>query len=555
MVRQRTDIQWHIDRFREDGILLEIEKEYALDGITGVVVQNTPEFKAMLDHLKQPHISGIVLSQLDRFMRPEHVDAYGALRVFRVGKKLMYCDANNPLDITNPEDRTVIITQLEAAFLERRKIQFRTQRKKEELITDPTVSILKLPRGVEHIRDAKTYGPKTKKGHFRYTPYAYEKIAPAFERVAAGETIRSVATNLGFSTETSLRIVLNNKWWIGVNERVHQRVVTYDEETGQKIVGKRTKHPRPIQHYTNLAETPLVPVELFNRVQDIIAVHQKKWTQAQSNTNAFLGTGLLECQCGCKMYLKYDAHRGKPPVYVCSSYRTKNGPCGNSRLRAEKTDEAIWKTAVEYLTDVPFLVDAVRKAMETDEVRKRHQDLEAAKKALEALEAKKRRILKMVAMDEDEDAVVMYTKVKLEISDAKIRLATAQAQAEPFGTSDPMEIARTIMSGFDGNEHWAVQKKRQALADVVERITVDRDAKATFIVRGGMPMKCSGIPHFDSETAAQIAGAWVKSASDELPPIDIQAKSVTGPSPAVDFIQSGARNDRQEDGANLNKSS
>ena len=58
MVRQRTDIQWHIDRFREDGILLEIEKEYALDGITGVVVQNTPEFKAMLDHLKQPHISG-----------------------------------------------------------------------------------------------------------------------------------------------------------------------------------------------------------------------------------------------------------------------------------------------------------------------------------------------------------------------------------------------------------------------------------------------------------------------------------------------------------------
>lgn len=481
--RQQADIQFHCERFN-----LNVVHTFGFDGISGAVVQNTPQFREMLDRLREPQIAGVVFSQLDRFLRPEDVDAYGSFKIFRVAKKLLFCDASRPLDITNPEDRTVIITQLENAAMERRKIKYRTHRAKEKLIADPEISITKLPQGVRHVKDVKKYGPGTKKGYFEYTPHAHEKIAPAFRRVAAGETIRSVAKDLGFASETSLRIVLQNRWWIGINERVHRRIMSYDED-GQRIFSKRIKHENEIRHHTNLCEKPLIPVELFNRVQDLLAVHHKHWTQARSNANEFVGTGFLHCQCGCKMYLKYDARKGKPPVYVCSSYRTTEGPCGAPRMRAEDTDGEIVIAALAHFTDPPFLMHAMEEAMKSTEATQRRNDVESAQKAVEGLERRKRAIQRMVAMDEDEDAIAMYTKVKQELAEAKIRLATAQAQASPFEGDEVSTVAFAIADRFARFNTLCTAEQRSILEEVVERITIDENGLATFVVRGGLPIQ------------------------------------------------------------------
>jgi DNA invertase Pin-like site-specific DNA recombinase len=484
MERQHIDIQFHCERFG-----LEVVNTYPFDGITGVVVQNKPQFKAMLAEMSAPGISGVVLSTLDRFFRPENLDAYGTFKIFRTAKKLLFCDATRPLDVTNPEDRSLIVAQLENAAMERQRIKFRTHGKKEQLIQDPTVSITKLPKGVRHVKDVKQFGPKTKKGWFEYTPFAFESVKPAFEAVAEGSTIRGAAIRFGFVNETSLRIVLENKWWLGILERTHKRIVTYDDATGKKTTGPRVRHEKPYVHSTNLADTPLVPMELWNKVQNILQANHKTWTAINSNANAFLGTKFLHCECGCKMYLKFDIRQGKPPIYICSSYRTKQGVCGASRIKAEATDEAIWKAAMKCFKNPAYMIDALIKAIASPEASERINKVAIEKKHLEELEARKKRLVRMYDMDGDEDAFTRLNAVKTELAESKLRLANFVALAGPSDESEIPALANAIEARFEGSESWDVATKINALSEIVERITIDHQHRAIFVIRGGLPLQ------------------------------------------------------------------
>jgi len=486
---------------------LTVVETFVFPGITGSVVHKTPEFQRFLKRLESPEITGVVFSQLDRMMRVKELDAFGQFKIFRTGHKLIYCDLEKPLDLSNHDDVELIAKTLIEAEKERQKIKFRTQRAKERLILDPEVNITKLPRGVEHVKDTKRYGAKTKKGFYRYTQYAYEKVAPAFERVATGESLNSVAKSLGFANETSLRTCLTNQWWVGIKVRDKKRVVEYDDETGAKKIGKRIAHETPIVHRTNLAENPpqdwTVTPELFNRVQNLLAKHKETFTEWQTNTGKFLGTGFLVCECGCKLYLKFDARNGKPPVYVCSSYQQKwrnqnknsqpakqLAPCNFSRLRAAEVDMAIWKAVLDYFTDVDYLLHAITDAQKTPVATDRQADLIAAHKVLEGLEREKKTILGMLKVDdEDADVLRKFTEVKRQIADAKIRIATVQAQAQPFGTNDAWTITKAIVERFWNSDDWTIEEKRAALAEVIEKISITNDCVATFTVRGGLPLQ------------------------------------------------------------------
>jgi hypothetical protein len=505
METQRSNIDFYC---LPQNFNLSVVETFVFPGITGSVVHKTPEFQRFLKRLESPEITGVVFSQLDRMMRVKELDAFGKFKIFRTGHKLMYCDLEKPLDVSKHEDVELIANTLIQAEKERQKIKFRTQRAKERLILDAEVNITKLPRGVEHVKDVEKYGAKTKKGFYRYTPYAYEKVAPAFQRVAAGgESLNSIAKSLGFANETSLRATLTNQWWIGVKVRDKKRVVTYDDETGEKRTGPRVAHESPIIHRTNLADNPpedwTVTPGLFNRVQSLLSKHKETFTEWQSNTGQFLGTGFLVCECGCKLYLKYDARRGKPPVYVCSSYQQKwrnqnknsqpakrLAPCNFSRLRAVEVDTAIWKAVLNYFTDVEYLLHAITDAQKTPVAADRQADLIAAQKVLEGLEREKKTILGMLRIDdEDVDVLRKFTEVKRQIADARIRIATVQAQAQPFGTNDAWVITKAIVERFWNSEDWTIEEKRAALAEVVERITITEDCVAIFTVRGGLPLQ------------------------------------------------------------------
>ena len=71
-----------------------------------------------------------------------------------------------------------------------------------------------------------------------------------------------------------------------------------------------------------------------------------------------------------------------------------------------------------------------------------------------------------------------------------MRLATAQSQAEPFGSDDPVQIATAIGARMDAVDvNGTVQEKRAALFEVLESLTVDAQGRAVFVVRGGSPFQ------------------------------------------------------------------
>jgi hypothetical protein len=489
--QQQINIEFYC---QPENFNLEIVDTFNFHGITGTVVQKTPEFQRMLKRLASPDIAGVVVSDITRMMRVDELDAFSALKMFRTGKKLIWCEMSRPLDITVPEDRSLLANKLLEAGNERRKIVFRTQRKKEQLILDPEINMCKLPNGVEHIKNIAKYGHGTKKGFYQYTKPS-EKIKKAFELVAGGETLYQVAKRLGFSSGMYLRYVLANRWWLGIKERTHQVKYTYNEETGNLERGKRQAHPKPIIQETNLAKTPLVSVEVFNRVQNLISVRRTKWSQVVSNTDSFLGTGFLHCECGAKMYLKNDTRQGQPPVYICSSWRLAKikKPCGAKRLRAAVIDAAISKAAYKYFNDRAWLTAALEKASHDTEATKRHDAVVVAENTLKDLETQSKRYSRLYVANEDEESFAMVRKLKGEISGQKIRLATAQAEASPFGTDEPGLIAATIVQRFAEFPKMTMAEKRECLADVLDKITINQDGTASFTVKGGMPIATGDI--------------------------------------------------------------
>ena len=499
--RQRADIAFHVSRFADDGIEIEIVETFMLEGISGAIAQSTPEFKRMLSRLKDPTISGILISQLDRFLRPENPDAYVALKIFRTGKKLMFCDAERPLDIMNSEDRMIVMNTLEHAAMERRRIKHRTHSKKEQLIQDPTVSVTRLPKGVRHIKDVKKYGAKTKKGWFEYTDFAYSHVKPAMERVAAGESISSVAKALGFS-QTALREKLKNRWWIGVNERTHQVIITNDEETGEKIRTKRLPHPIPYVHATNLAEPgkSLVTVELWEKVQTLLAGDAKTFTLVHSNTKDFLFNGLLYCgNCGSKLYVKNDLKRAnQPPTYLCSSYQNswrkpgnaKGQSCGFKRLPADVVDFNLFQVCSAEFQKSEWIERAITAAMDTDEARNRkHWSLQRHRNGWKVSEKKLVKAKRLfMADDDDEASFKLVNEVKRDIAEAKIRLATAKAQAEPFGTDDASSIAAAIKARWSNPEAWSFDEKERPSKRPSKRSSWAYSVEQRLVIRGGLPM-------------------------------------------------------------------
>jgi len=516
METQRTNIQ----EYCEDFGLEPIGDPSVFPGVTGVIVHQLPEFNRMLEKLKSPEIAGVVTSELSRVMRPEKYDAYAVLAIFQEFRKAIWCEADHGLEVWSDDDRKYVMDTFEESVSERNRTFRRTHKAKERLLRDWRNNVTKLPRGVEHIKDKQTYGPNTKKGYYQYTDWAYSHVIPAFERVAQGrESLLSISRSLGFGRETTLRTTLQNRWWLGYRIRDKKRKITYDK-FGKKVTGKREKSDNTIEQATNLSglindqlkdgvpNEPLVSVQLFDTVQAILAANKDHHSHNDSHTQDFLGTDFLRCGiCGSKLVLKWDRRSGQPPVYVCSSYQRnwfkataageKAVSCGFKRLRAIETDIAIAKAITVYLTDIPFLVATIEKAKSCDEARERRQDLVLAERQLDAAQKthKKEQNLYRAIPDPDspeaEEQMATVNRAWRAVSEAKIRVGTAEAAARPFGTDDAEPIARQIVDRMTATFCRAagiktMAEKRKALGDVLEKIAMDNSTIATLTIRGGL---------------------------------------------------------------------
>ena len=111
---------------------------------------------------------------------------------------------------------------------------------------------------------------------------------------------------------------------------------------------------------------PIVTRELFNRVQETFANHNRP----RQKKHDFAFTGLLTCKkCGCA--ITAEVKKNKYVYYHCTGYR---GNCGNSRIREEDLDKKL--SALVKRVEVPSeIAEWIKEALlESHKDEKLHHD-------------------------------------------------------------------------------------------------------------------------------------------------------------------------------------
>ena len=481
--RQLRDIEAHCLRYG-----LEVVHAYQLEGVSGTKVQFDGQFKAMLSRVQEPQISGVVISRMDRFFRPQHLDtAYSIFQEFRKHKKLLFCDLDE-LAVWEPQDAMKIQLWGMVAGQERRNIAERNSQGKASSRLKATTKTDPLPMGV-------VWDPTT--GLFSYSAEAV-KIKASFEGVDAGDSLGSLWKRHGFGSHTTLRRLLQNQWFIGNKTQLYRREYRTDDD----VHGRKVLLNKPIITATNLTVTPLVTNDLFMRVQAILDKKKNTWSQTKTHGHAYLSPGVLHCTCGRKMYLKIGTPyvhskngKLKPAYYICASKANglKQGPC--KTLVAVETDKLISWEIAKYFIDSAYVAKAMRLAQSDDNRSHLQSTLDDLGRRIGKLESKRARAIDL-ALEDD----VFVPRVKIlsaEINSAQVELLQAQSELALMRSDKDIESLSIEMKErffmFSGKfdemlteaERALVMLDRKALLQgAVERVTVSPDNRVTVVLRG-----------------------------------------------------------------------
>lgn len=328
----------------------------------------------------------------------------------------------------------------------------------------------------------------------------------AFHRVLRGDSFSGIARDLGFTTATALRSTLRSRWWIGEKARTKKRIERTWKDDDRLSAGKLVNHEQPIIVKTNLAAKPLVSVDVWERVQEMMNWGHRTWTQRKTHLNEFLGAGLLYCHCGGRMYHKKETGAGRQPYYVCANRHNPEHPCSSPRVKTERIDRAIGICATAYLAHPEFVEVKITEAMSAEKTQDRLREIQTAEKAITTLGRKKKNILDAIeGIGYTAELGQRLKALEMEIAEAKHKVSIGKDGATSHG--DPKELAAKITNTFIRFQDWATPQQKAALAEHVARITVTNSGSIDFMVRTGYPVaKWQGIyGYFEKAASAKIA--------------------------------------------------
>lgn len=270
---------------------------------SGARVLEDPKFRALIERVRTGDLYGVVVADPDRLMRPDDLRYYGILQDFRDSGTHLFT-SKGKIDLER--DRMVTILESEFANLEREAIQRRTQRGKEELRRQGRKAEGGgIPRGVAYDH---------RSGRWSYVFPGAARVRDAF-RLFLYETTHfaEIARRTGLVAGKSMRALLSQKLYAGVY-RVDRRWKN----------GRSEPRPAEQSFETQVIEEPLVSLEEFERVQELL--EQKRLARAPRRSRhrgpvTYAGH-LLCASCGAHLWALESRRNGR-------SYWTYS--CGNRR--------------------------------------------------------------------------------------------------------------------------------------------------------------------------------------------------------------------------------
>ena len=459
---------------------------------SGAFVLDNPKYQSILDKLAQPGVDGVATAHVDRLVRS---DSYKDFRVFEpykeYGKRIWL-----PGHVIDPSsDSGWMETLFQGIFggIEKKRIKERTMGAKEVLRRKgiPVMGWLTMPDGVLWDKengwryDLDPTAPPQHLGKKRRSRpgFALQVRQAFYELVVEGYSLRRVGQTLGGREPDGVRKLLSNRIWIGYRR--------YDREAGGKSrvspLGRRyrdTSHPRAVILEVPVIEEPLIPVEMFERAQEILAKRAKEYGRRGTPANFLLG-GIPRCSCGRPIYaVRRRRRNGRwDGYYYCSSMHPRMvergvKPCGMRYIRADHLDRAVIHTLKDHLLTAE-VIDAIVASN-----RKSHVPVISSERTRELTRIKTAEadLLDYVRTGDITRDEFRAQKRKLAAERVSID-ARFPIGAEPW--SDPTALKWTIAEGFDDLPDLPVADQRELLHRAVRRIMISGREILSLTLSGG----------------------------------------------------------------------
>jgi DNA invertase Pin-like site-specific DNA recombinase len=334
-------------------------KIYEIADVSGTNVRNAPEIQEILRLVENRNVSGVVVADLDRLLRPDRFEDFSLLQVFQDSGAILYCGSTE-LDLSTKDGFLTGGIRASIAGFELRLIKERMLGAKEEKRRQgkcPSAAHT-LPLGVAYDRKA---------GKFHYAPEV-AKVAEAFRLVdEVGITNYCELSRRTGIHHRTLHNLLRNPIYIGIRR--------YDKKCGKEkytgVNGRQSGRKKVLRSATEVIEVrvierPAVDPSRFQRVQDIIGGIRNGWHRLRQDDKTInLAVGIAYCgYCGDRLYCSSGKRKGhkRQGYYFCKRnhylFREKLGGCQMRPIPQPVLDETLRKFTAERLGD-PEVVKAI----------------------------------------------------------------------------------------------------------------------------------------------------------------------------------------------------
>ena len=456
VLRVSTD-QQDVERQRRDVAAaarvhnLEIIRMLELQDVSGTKVLTNTEVRRVLADLARPDIAGVVVSAIDRLVRPGQLGDLQIFDFFQGAKKRIWTPGQE-IDLNTQAGFMITGMQGVWAGVERQMILARTSAGKEIVRQRGGV-----PNGSKTLPRGVTYSKAT---GWAYSEPDASRVRRAYDLLFERRSWRDIAERIGGSfTYNGVKTSLKNPIWMGVRRYSAGR----DTPLDLKVI-----------------DQPLISPERWQAAQEIILERRTRWAKTK-HAPRFLLSGLVRCACGKAVYLRYGSSSTPRHYYRCSSAFPGHGPsCGATSVRANAADRVVEGIVSREFLDTAFLRAALGRLQSLQPVRSKSTGKLARQH--EKLEAERQRLLRLVlkGVASEEDFARESKRIEAEMRDLE-RLAPAPVPA----ALDVSKVVVRISRAFARFDKQPFEERRDLLRTAFREMVLANGTVTAITLNGG----------------------------------------------------------------------
>jgi len=331
--------------------------------VSGTNVRNCPEIQGLLEDVRIGRLSGIVVADLDRLIRPAEIEDIALLQTFQDTGAVIF-SGDQELDLSSDSGFLLGGIQALLAGHELRTIKRRMMGGKEEKRKQGKCpnSRITLPLGVSYDREKEVYAYNAD----------VERVVEAFRLVdETGITnLSEIGRRVGIHHRT-LANQLRNPIYMGWRIYNQKRGPKYPSRNGRQADRRKVARSDAEIIRVKVIDEPAVSEDRFARVQDILSSKNRSWHRKREVTPVVnLGVGVARCGiCGERLYCSSGKRKNgkRHSYYMCKRnyhlFKKRTGGCQLPNRRQTEVDSLLRSFVADQLTDVKTVTAIVHHAL------------------------------------------------------------------------------------------------------------------------------------------------------------------------------------------------